>query len=126
MEGGDYNGWSNYPTWAVALWIGNEEPSYWHVSELAESWAEESREDGGILADLAFRIFAYVADSASIAPVLGQASLATDLLNSVLAAVNWQEIAEGYALEAIGGSTDEAKAEIARRQRAYLDSLAGR
>ena len=23
-----YNGWPNYETWAVALWLGNEEVSY--------------------------------------------------------------------------------------------------
>lgn len=24
----DYNGWTNYETWNVPLWIDNEEPSY--------------------------------------------------------------------------------------------------
>ena len=24
----DYNGWTNYATWNVVLWIDNEEPSY--------------------------------------------------------------------------------------------------
>lgn len=126
MDAEGYNGWSNAGTWLVSLWIGNEEPSYWYVSELAERWAEESREDGGILQDLAFGIFAYVEDSASIAPVVEQATLGSDLLQWALAQVNWQEIAEGYAVEAIGGTGEEARAEITRRQRAYLDSLARR
>ena len=24
----DYNGWTNYETWNVALWMDNDEPSY--------------------------------------------------------------------------------------------------
>lgn len=30
-----YNGWTNYETWAVSLWMDNEEGSYRYVRELA-------------------------------------------------------------------------------------------
>ena len=33
-----YNGWTNYETWAVALWIGNEPGSY-------EYWEHDQAED---------------------------------------------------------------------------------
>lgn len=28
MEACTYNGWTNWETWAAALWIDNEEPNY--------------------------------------------------------------------------------------------------
>lgn len=33
----DYNGWRNYETWNVALWILNDEPIYNLAREIAES-----------------------------------------------------------------------------------------
>ena len=31
-----YNGWTNYETWNVALWLGNDEGLY----EMAQMWAD--------------------------------------------------------------------------------------
>ena len=31
-----YNGWTNYETWNVALWLGNDEGLY----QMAQEWAE--------------------------------------------------------------------------------------
>lgn len=35
-----YNGWPNYPTWNVALWMDNEEGSYLYARELAHTAIE--------------------------------------------------------------------------------------
>jgi len=31
----EYNGWSNWQTWALALWLNNDEMSYNHMISLA-------------------------------------------------------------------------------------------
>jgi len=39
MADTEYNGWTNYETWNVALWIGNDEFLY-NVARKCESWDE--------------------------------------------------------------------------------------
>jgi len=91
-----YNGWTNYETWAVKLWIDNEEPSYSYWREQAENWQrvpEHYAHDqsprppmhslGAQLKDEFF----------NMAPDLGTTVWA-DLLTAALAEVNWDEIAK--------------------------------
>lgn len=40
MKNGTYNGWTNYETWAIALWIANEEVIYNGIKNHANSYAE--------------------------------------------------------------------------------------
>ena len=86
--GGDamstYNGWSNYETWNVKLWLDNEQGSSEEMRDLARRARSES--------DLAKQIEAYVDE---FKPDLG-ASLFSDLLNTALGEVNWDEIAASY------------------------------
>lgn len=87
-----YNGWTNYETWAVALWVDNDRGLY-----------EESREivreakAGAIFADtptfaVANALEAWVKD---MSPDL-EASLWSDLLGAALSEVHWYEIAENF------------------------------
>ena len=85
-----YNGWTNYETWAVKLWIDNDQGSQ-------EYWLEQAQEahatfDDDVTQNLANQIYQAHADYA--AERLGQVSdVFADLLTAALDAVNWREIA---------------------------------
>ena len=120
MGDSNYNGWTNYPTWAVALWLGSDEGTSQDVEALAQRW-EQSTRDGGTVSELADALREVVDDFPAIDATQGEASLAADLLGFALDAVDWQQIAETHAAETIGGDSDDAHAEIERRRRLFLD-----
>jgi hypothetical protein len=102
-----YNGWENYETWAVALWIDNEQGTYDErcrmVEEARENASEDTNVDSGIWTveqaaryRLADTLKEWVTDE--LMPDLG-ASLAADLLGSALSEVDWNEIAENFLSE---------------------------
>lgn len=101
MEERKYNGWTNYETWCVNLWLSNDEGSYETCRELVESALDSSETDdnGDVIHDRD-RIH-LAADSLQefvkeLAPDLGP-SMFSDMLNSALSEVDWQEIAEAFA-----------------------------
>ena len=90
-----YNGWTNYETWAVKLWLDNEEGTY-------DYWRERSREilldprQSDVLTieqtaryDLADEL---KQDHEEAAPAVS--GVFADLLNAALSEVDWSEIAE--------------------------------
>lgn len=92
-----YNGWANYETWAVKLWLDNEQSSYFYWTELAMQWHGVDEAACGF----ARRIEEGVVDAAPLA----KASLYSDLLRAALAEVDWLEIAESY-LDDVGAADD--------------------
>ena len=91
MNEKSYNGWTNYETWCVNLWIGNEQGSEEQARELAlDAVKRHGKEDAPW--HLADEFKSWITDEA---PDLG-ASLYADMLGAALSEVDWQEIAEGY------------------------------
>jgi hypothetical protein len=109
MNEKEYNGWTNYETWAVALWMDNEQGSHTYWRQQAEeccrnadegnSMQERRRAARGVLADRIQEEF----EEAS--PLKEQASVYSDLLTAALGEVDWQEIAE-HLLEYISQPED--------------------
>jgi hypothetical protein len=85
-----YNGWKNYPTWAVNLWLSNDEGLYnetrERVAALNPGPTYHRSETADMLRD-------WVRDD--LAPDLG-ASFAADLLGYALDSVDWFEIADAW------------------------------
>lgn len=85
-----YSGYTNYETWLVSLWIDNDQGLYNDVQELA-------RENVDSEYDLANAIKDFIEE---FNPLAENADMFSDLLQSALQNVNWQEIAENW-IEAI-------------------------
>ena len=82
----DYNGWANYETWCVNLWLTNEPTTDEDLTAIVKR-----NEESYIKAD---RLQEYVASLNE--EILDKAGLATDLLGNALAHVNWREIVENH------------------------------
>ena len=95
-----YNGWKNYPTWCVNLWLANDEPLYRAAlgrtadvlageHPTSEYWTVEESHRFNVAAMLK----EWVTDD--LAPDLG-ASFPADLLGWALSHVDWDEIADAW------------------------------
>ncbi|MCC0178420.1 hypothetical protein I4641_15690 [Waterburya agarophytonicola K14] len=96
MNNKKYNGWNNYETWAVALWIDNDYNSYQYRCELVERVKEEYEDEDERENCLTSSLKGWIEEQN---PIADTSSLFTDLLNSALSKVDWQEIAENFLTE---------------------------
>lgn len=83
-----YNGWRNYPTWNVALWLSNDPVTDHDTRSLLDSCET--------VYEYADALKQYVNDMQELTqlPVTG---MFADLLGFALRSVDWDEIAENFA-----------------------------
>jgi hypothetical protein len=119
MDDKRYNGWTNYETWAVNLWLDNEQGSQEYLQEQAQAaWDSASlycaQVTDGIWTVEQAATFT-LADSLKdwheemASDITGIAGVFADLIGAALGAVNWQEIAEHLIAE-VDRNTDEQEA----------------
>ena len=111
MHEKEYNGWANYETWAVNLWMDQD---YWaeETKEVVEACrAEKVSEHNTFTLDqratleLAGLIKEMHEEGADLA--LTESSCMKDLLSGALAEVNWLEIAEHLVDQYIEDTQDD-------------------
>ena len=96
-----YQGWTNYETWAVALWLGNDRASYEHWREQTRRHRREAPTCRQVLGGAwtpeqaaRFNLADALREEVTEAAPLDEPTLYADLLRAVLDEVDWQEIAE--------------------------------
>ena len=95
-----YNGWTNYETWAAALWIDNDEGSqrYWHAAaqEVANNPTYENEfmdRRGRVAHQLCHQLYLEFEEQGN-SWMSDQISFFADIFNKALGQVEWYEIAE--------------------------------
>ena len=98
-----YNGYANYETWCVSLWIDNDQEAHYYVANLAKNALDATPEYSFQTVEQAQRraleesLREFV--ECDMIPDLG-ASLASDLLGAAMSEVDWSELAELYLEQA--------------------------
>lgn len=84
-----YNGWSNYETWNVKLWMDNDEGNYRYWQDETERAITDTQDKDDAIK--------YIAEQVEAQHKEGMPELAgtyADLMNAALSEVDWYEIAE--------------------------------
>ena len=83
-----YNGWTNYETWNVALWLDNEPGTYEDARRIIRIEPDDWQAGKNLRE--------YVESLPEIEGTLSSASMAADLLGAALSEVSWDEIVGHY------------------------------
>lgn len=99
-----YNGWANHETWLVNLWINEGaigDPQ--EVEEQGRHFAETYEQSSAT-----YKMAAWLREQVE-GLAIGElpAGLASDLIGSALASVDWDEIAEHYVQDAIRNEEEQ-------------------
>jgi len=88
-----YNGYVNYQTWVVSLWLDNDYVSYIYYTERAQELLDEHGDKCKACSELAAEIERHHENHN---PLLEDASVYTDLMGHALGAINWQAVAQSF------------------------------
>jgi hypothetical protein len=104
-----YNGWTNYETWNVKLWMDNEEGSYLYWKDIAQECYDDadSCEDDAVQS-LRNRLKEEYETNMEdwLDESKRSSSVWADLLGAALSEVNWHEIAQNM-IEDVDKNEDE-------------------
>lgn len=84
-----YNGWTNYESWVVALWIDNEESAHINAREIA------SEHESDMAAGEAIERWL----DSQLEDRIPESGLLADLITHAMARVDWREIGAHFRAE---------------------------
>jgi hypothetical protein len=103
MSDNSYNGWINYQTWNVNLWIQNDAGAHERWSERAAELVQEAieNEESDPRAHAAYELGEEMESDFddAMAETVSASGCFADLLGHALGMVDWREIAEHYTDE---------------------------
>jgi hypothetical protein len=96
-----YNGWTNYETWCVSLWLDNDAGTYDYVREQASVIDANNRGDDDARYELASWLKDYVEELAenTCPGVIEGASFVADMFRAALSEVDWSGVAANLLCE---------------------------
>lgn len=93
----EYNGWTNYETWLVKLWMDNEQGTQEYFNEQADEVLERDPDDED---NDRIRTLAEIIKEQHEESLPKLEGFAADLMNAALSEVNWEEIANSLIEDA--------------------------
>lgn len=105
-DGERYQGWANYETWAVGLWLDNEESTYRYWRQEVERHRNAAKSSPRVRSGIwtaqeaaRFNLADQLKKEVTDAAPLHEPSLYTDLLLASLSGVDWLEIVDSWMSE---------------------------
>lgn len=103
-----YNGWTNYETWLVDIWLSNDEGTWDMLADLVSAIGPRVVSEGEpyeyalsretrISDELSEFVSEYI-NEYMFSDTIEPSGLPADLINAALSRVNWYELAESYAM----------------------------
>lgn len=105
----EYNGYHNYETWLVNLWIDNEESSqaYWN-EQAQEAWGQADPDSDDRKQEASCSLAESLKNHFEEANPCTDNGFWADLMGAALSEVNWHEIAQGMIESIAQEETEEA------------------
>jgi len=95
MKNAEYNGWSNYETWSVNLWINNDQDSLNYWNKVTEFCYSEKQNPEGSYIEAVYKLSNYLEEQFNEGTPITE-GLYGQLLGGALSVVDWREIAEHF------------------------------